>query len=101
MMTKPSRLPWARSRTACNRSRPRCPFPPSWPQATLASLAVKDGPEFAMTEKDLKVELVSTPLFMAKLAFGHGALYGILATIIALVSGLVIGLIFPSKGEGH
>ncbi|TVM31527.1 TIGR02186 family protein [Oceanidesulfovibrio marinus] len=67
----------------------------------LASIAVKDGQEVAMTEKDLKVELVSTPLFMAKLAFGHGALYGILATIIALVSGLVIGLIFQSKGEAH
>ncbi len=32
------------------------------------------------------------------LAFNHGAWYGVLASVIALLGGLAIGLVFQSKG---
>ena len=35
---------------------------------------------------------------LLQIAFGHGALYGVLATLIALLAGLAIGLVFQSKG---
>lgn len=67
----------------------------------LEAVAIKDGVKVDATTTPLDVELVSTPQFLANLAFDHGTMYGILATIIALVSGLIIGIVFQSKGEAH
>ena len=52
----------------------------------------------ARAEQPLAVNLVGFPALLSRLAFGHSLLYGILATLIALLAGLGIGLIFQSRG---
>jgi hypothetical protein len=62
--------------------------------------AVRNGEVIARAEQPVTVSLVGFPALLAGLAFGHSALYGILATIIALLAGLGIGLVFQGRG-GH
>jgi hypothetical protein len=65
---------------------------------TVDVAAIKDGEIIARSELPVTVNLVGAPAFLANLAFGYGAIYGILATIIAMLSGLAIGMVFQSKG---
>jgi hypothetical protein len=60
--------------------------------------AIRNGEVVARAEQPLTVNLVGFPALLSQLAFGHSALYGILATLIALLAGLGIGLIFQSRG---
>ncbi len=62
--------------------------------------AVRNGEVIARAEQPVTVNLVGFPALLAGLAFGHSALYGILATVIALIAGLAIGLVFQGRG-GH
>ena len=59
---------------------------------------IRNGSIQARTVQPIAVKLVGVPAFLASLAFGHSALYGILATLIAIMSGLAIGVVFQSKG---
>jgi hypothetical protein len=61
--------------------------------------AVRNGEVIARAEQPVTVKLVGFPALLAGLAFGHAALYGILSTIIALLAGLAIGLVFQSRGS--
>jgi hypothetical protein len=61
---------------------------------------VRNGEVIARAEQPVTVSLVGFPALLAGLAFGHSALYGILATVIALLAGLAIGLVFQGRG-GH
>lgn len=49
---------------------------------------------------DLKVVMVGFPAMLASLAYEHGATYGILAVIIAIVTGFAMGYLFKGGG-GH
>lgn len=62
--------------------------------------AVKDGAVIAQEVKPITARLVGSPAFIAKLAFDHGVWYGVLASVIAIFAGLIVGRIFQSKG-GH
>lgn len=64
----------------------------------VESYVVRNGAIIDKGRQNLSVQLSGFPAFLANLAFGHSALYGILATLIALISGLAIGLLFQSKG---
>lgn len=64
----------------------------------LEVFAVKDGQVAAQGQKPMDVRLTGAPAMLADLAFNHGAWYGILASIIAILAGLAIGLVFQSKG---
>ncbi len=70
-------------------------------QYTVDVFAVKDGAVTTRSTKPLEVRLVSMPSFMSRLAFDHGLLYGVLATIIAILSGLLVGFVFKDKGGAH
>jgi hypothetical protein len=48
----------------------------------------------------LKVEMVSFPAALSNLAYQHGATYGILAVLIAIVTGFAMGYLFKGGG-GH
>ncbi len=61
--------------------------------------AVRNGKVIARAQRPVTVNLVGFPALLAGLAFEHSALYGILATIIALLAGLGIGLVFQSRGS--
>jgi uncharacterized protein (TIGR02186 family) len=66
----------------------------------LELIAVKDGKGTLLHTSTLEVKLVGFPALVSNLALQKGLLYGILAVIIATVSGLFIGIVFTSKG-GH
>jgi len=64
----------------------------------VEAVAVKDGEIVGTTETIVTSNLIGFPAWLSKLAFEKSLLYGIMATVIALVSGLAIGLVFQSKG---
>jgi uncharacterized protein (TIGR02186 family) len=68
---------------------------------TVEIFAVKDGSVAASTTAELQVKQVGFPAFVSNLAFKHGALYGLLATIIAIVAGLLMGVIFKGEKGAH
>ncbi len=67
----------------------------------LEAVAFKDGAESARWAVPVKAELAGLPAWLSSLAHAHGAVYGVLATVIAILAGLLIGLIFQGKGGAH
>jgi Putative transmembrane protein (Alph_Pro_TM). len=65
---------------------------------TVEVFAVKDGVIVAQDAQPLSARLTGAPAFLADLAFNHAVWYGVLASIIAIMAGLCIGLVFQSKG---
>ena len=64
-------------------------------------LSVIQNGELAAKEcAHLKVEMVGFPAMLSSLAYQHGATYGILAVVIAIVTGFAIGFLFKGGG-GH
>jgi uncharacterized protein (TIGR02186 family) len=66
----------------------------------LELIAFKDKNARLLYSIPIQVHLVGIPALVSGLATRKGLLYGILAVIIATISGLMIGIIFSSKG-GH
>ena len=67
----------------------------------VEAFAVKDGSVAARTTAELQVKQVGLPAFISRLAFKHGALYGLLAAIIAIAAGLLMGIIFKGEKGAH
>jgi hypothetical protein len=67
----------------------------------VEAAAVKGGVVVAQSSSQVVAQLTGFPAWLNHLAFGRSLLYGIMATVIAIVSGLVIGLIFQGKGGAH
>ena len=65
---------------------------------TVETYAVKDGVIAAQASQVVPARLIGAPAFLADLAFNHAAWYGVLASVIAILGGLGIGLVFQSKG---
>jgi hypothetical protein len=61
---------------------------------------IADGKVVSNTCADLTVEMVGFPAMMAKLAYEHGAAYGVLAVVLAFVVGFALGFLFKGGG-GH
>ncbi|MBI5592492.1 MAG: TIGR02186 family protein [Deltaproteobacteria bacterium] len=55
----------------------------------------------ASYDHSLTVALESFPKILSLLAFDHGAMYGILATLIAVVAGLLTGVFFKGSKGAH
>ena len=64
----------------------------------VEAIAVRDGRVTGRGETSVSAELIGFPAWLSKLAFERSLLYGIMATVIAIISGLAIGLVFQSKG---
>jgi len=64
----------------------------------LEAVAVQDSQVVAQGETSVTAKLIGFPAWLSRLAFEKSLLYGIMATVIAIVSGLAIGLVFQSKG---
>jgi hypothetical protein len=61
---------------------------------------IQDGRLLSSQEKVLEVKLVSFPAMLRDLAQQQGALYGVLAVIIAIATGFLMGFLFKGK-TGH
>jgi hypothetical protein len=62
---------------------------------------VQNGTIVASYDHSLTVALESFPKILSMLAFDHGAIYGILATLIAVVAGLITGVLFKGGKGAH
>jgi hypothetical protein len=61
---------------------------------------VQDGQQVGQTCIDLGVQMVGFPAFLMTMAYDHAALYGLLAILIAIVVGAIMGYLFKGGG-GH
>jgi hypothetical protein len=93
------------SQLSGNRSRIRGTFRiPSKvaPGDYLVRLSVHaDGRLVATESVSIGIDMVSLPAFLSTLALQHGALYGLLAVVVAVAFGYVTGLVFRKAGGGH
>lgn len=64
----------------------------------VEAVAIRDNKVVGDTTTTISAEMVGFPAWLNQMAFQRSLLYGVLATVIALFSGLVIGLVFQSKG---
>jgi uncharacterized protein (TIGR02186 family) len=71
--------------------------PPGTYQVRLS--VVKDGRVMEQKSEELQVKMVGFPALLAALAYEHGALYGIVAVVIAIATGFIMGLLFKGKAE--
>ncbi|MGE4291772.1 MAG: TIGR02186 family protein [Desulfovibrio sp.] len=63
--------------------------------------AVRDGQVVAQAVDRIPAVLVGFPSMLSSLAFGHALLYGIMATFIAIMAGLLMTLVFKDRGGAH
>ncbi len=69
---------------------------------TLELIGFKDGRAVGLNSTSLQLEQVGVVLQLRRFAFDHGLAYGIAASLIAVVVGLLTGLIFqPKSDEAH
>jgi hypothetical protein len=61
---------------------------------------VKEGQAVDRVCTDLPVQMVGFPAFFMTMAYQHAALYGLLAVLIAIVVGFIMGYLFKGGG-GH
>ena len=66
---------------------------------TVDCFAVKDGKVVGKAEKTITVEKVGLTRWFMNMANHYSAVYGIMAVIVAISVGLIVGFIF--KGGGH
>jgi uncharacterized protein (TIGR02186 family) len=75
-------------------------FPPG--KYTVEVYALRGGEVVDQDTQPLEVKLVSFPGMLAALAFQHSALYGVCAVVIAIMAGLLTGILFSGgKGGSH
>ncbi|MBW1732085.1 MAG: TIGR02186 family protein [Deltaproteobacteria bacterium] len=67
----------------------------------VSLIAIRNGKIVANTTQVLKVKEEGLPNLVASLAFRHSTTYGILATVIAIIAGLIMGLVFKGGKGGH
>jgi hypothetical protein len=78
-----------------------CPLPAKIPpghyQVRLS--VIKDGTVVEQKNEKLEVIMVGFPALLATLAYDHGAFYGIVAVLIAIATGFIMGFLFKGKAE--
>lgn len=67
---------------------------------TIEAFAVRDGIAYAKATQELIIKKTGMVKLLSDLAFKNAAIYGLIAIIIAMIAGLVVGLIFKGGG-GH
>jgi uncharacterized protein (TIGR02186 family) len=62
----------------------------------------KQGNLVEKHRQELRIEIVGLPQFMINLVYRHAAAHGLLAIVVAMVVGILMGVIFSSSpGKGH
>jgi len=68
---------------------------------TLTGLSFKEGNLESQATSKLVVEKKGLPLIITNLAYNSAALYGIVAILAAILTGLLMGVIFGKKAKVH
>ena len=79
------------------------PIPPKMKQGVykVELFAVNDSQVVGKTDRELTLKQVGFPALVSKLAFEYPLIYGIGAVIIAILAGLLMGILFKGKGGAH
>ncbi len=79
-------------------------LPPKIPPGKYRIKVYKIDPNKQITgieEDSFQIKLTGFPKFISDMAFNHSLIYGILAVIIAVFAGLLMGFLFKDKGGAH
>ncbi|MBU2550060.1 MAG: TIGR02186 family protein [Proteobacteria bacterium] len=78
-------------------------LPATLPQGTyrVEIFAIRKGDIAASAARQIKAMEVGMPAWISALAFNHGALYGVLSVMMALIAGLLTGLLFRGEKGAH
>jgi uncharacterized protein (TIGR02186 family) len=78
-------------------------IPPRMHQGTyeVTAIVIKDGKVLKKMTEQLKIRRAGFTKFMTGLALNHGALYGVMACLVALMAGLFMGLVFKGGKGAH
>jgi len=78
-------------------------MPSALPAGTyrLEVAAVKDHAIVSRAAQPLEAMETGMPAFISRLAFDHGTLYGVLAVLIAVMAGLLTGVLFKGGKGAH
>jgi uncharacterized protein (TIGR02186 family) len=68
---------------------------------TIEVFAIRDDTVVAQAAQLLEAKETGMTAFIASLAFQHGTLYGVLAVLIALIAGLLTGVVFKGGKGAH
>jgi len=70
-------------------------------QYKVKAITVKNGQMLGQTETELTLQLSGFPKLIATLSRDHALLFGIMAVVIAVATGLIIGTLFKGGGGAH
>jgi uncharacterized protein (TIGR02186 family) len=70
-------------------------------QYQVQVMAVQNGAVAASEDLALDAHEVGLPSWITTFAFDHGTLYGIFAVVVAVIAGLLTGIIFRGEGGAH
>jgi uncharacterized protein (TIGR02186 family) len=78
-------------------------LPAALPQGsfTLEVFAIRDGAVIALQTRGIEAREVGLPAWISNLAFQHGAMYGILAVLVAVMAGWATGVMFKASKGAH
>ena len=79
------------------------PLPSTLPEGTyqLETFVIEDGAVTASATREIDAGEVGLPSWISTLAFDHGTLYGVLAVLVALMAGLLTGILFKGEKGAH
>jgi uncharacterized protein (TIGR02186 family) len=78
-------------------------IPSDMPQGVfkIEVFAIRDDAVLAAGTQEMKVAEVGLPAMMSSMAFHHGTLYGIVAVMVAILAGLLTGVVFKGGKGAH
>lgn len=78
-------------------------LPPGLPQGAykVEVFAIGGGVIAGYGAEEIEAKETGMPALIASLAFNHGTLYGILAVLVAVIAGLLTGVVFKGEKGAH
>jgi len=67
----------------------------------IEAITIKDGKAVGRASEEITIELSGLPKIIALLSYEHSLLFGIMAVVIAVATGLLIGVLFKGGGGAH
>lgn len=79
------------------------PVPPKMKQGTykVEVFAIRDSEIVDSAQEELTLKQVGFPALVTKFAFQYPLVYGMVAVVIAILAGLLMGVLFKGKGGAH
>jgi uncharacterized protein (TIGR02186 family) len=78
-------------------------LPPGLPQGLykVEVFAIRGGVIAGYGAEEIEAKETGMPALIASFAFNHGTLYGILAVLVAVIAGLLTGVMFKGEKRAH